>query len=144
MKTSPLLAMATPVGEVEAVRLPHAALADARLAELQQHAAVGRKLRHLQALAVFRAGIGDPEIAVMIDGGLMRLDEQAGAEILQRLAVGTDFEHAFAVVGLAAVHPPRKLFLSSTVMALTGFQPRDICAQFVTRWYGLGRSFAQG
>src|SRR5271170_2517774 len=79
----------------------------AGLAELQEHAAVGTKLRHLHALRALRRGIGDPEIAVLVDGRLVRLDEEAGAEILQRLAVGSKLDDGNAIVGFTAVDGPK-------------------------------------
>ena len=42
----------------------------------------------------------------MIDGDLVRLHEQIGAEIPDRLPVGADFEHGLAACFLAAVDAP--------------------------------------
>jgi hypothetical protein len=60
-------------------------------AELQEHAAIGTELRHLHAFHALRRGIGHPEIAILIDGRLVRLDEKTGAEIPKCLAVGAKF-----------------------------------------------------
>src|SRR6202030_1527017 len=78
----------------------------AGLAELQEHAAVGTELRHLHAFHALRRGIGHPEIAVLIDGRLVRLDEKPGAEIPECLAVGSKFDDWNAVVRLTTVHGP--------------------------------------
>src|SRR5205823_3613309 len=79
----------------------------ARLAEFQEHAAVGRQFCHLHAFAVFRRGVGYPEIAVLIDRRLMRLDEQTGAEILQCRAVRAKRDDRDAAVCLTTVHGPK-------------------------------------
>ena len=76
------------------------------LPSLQEHAAVGAELRHLHAFRALRRGIGDPEIAVLVDGRLVRFDEEAGAEILQCLAVGSEFDDRNAVVRFTTVHGP--------------------------------------
>src|SRR6266478_2171824 len=80
--------------------------AKAWLAELQEHAAVGTELRHLHSLHALRRGIRHPEIAILIDGRLMRLDEEAGAEIPQCLAVGAEFDDRNAVVRFATINGP--------------------------------------
>src|ERR1700730_5960054 len=74
------------------------------LPSFKKHAAVGTELRHRHAFHALRRGVGHPEIALLVDGRLVRLDEEAGAEILQCLAVGPKFDDRNAVVRFTTVH----------------------------------------
>src|SRR5215468_7313392 len=66
----------------------------------------GTELRHLKALRALRPGIGHPDIAVLVDGHLVRLDKKTSAEILQGVAVGGELDHRNAVVRFTTVRDP--------------------------------------
>src|SRR5437879_10885791 len=58
----------------------------AGFAELQQDLAVGTELDRLHALAVLRLEVDAPDIAILVDGDAVAVDERPCAEILQRLS----------------------------------------------------------
>jgi hypothetical protein len=76
------------------------------LAKFQNCAAVGTELCHLHPFHALRRSIDHPEIAVLIDRRLVRLDKEASAEIPQRLAVGPKFDDRNAVVRFTTVNGP--------------------------------------
>ena len=139
MKMSPLLATATPVG---ASNVSKSARPGPWLAEFQQDLARRAELGHLHSLVALCSCVGDPHISVLIDRSLVRFNEQPGAEILQRLAVGTELDNRLTGV-VSQRSAAQKLFCASTAIALIGAQPRGVVAQLRHQTNGLGRSFAQ-
>src|SRR5262245_55013565 len=84
------------------VELVGAIAGDAGLAQRQQYLAVGTELEHLVALAVLAEPVGDPHVALAVDGEAMRKKEEPGAEALHQRAGGIELEdrwQARAVAG---------------------------------------------
>src|SRR5205085_6676835 len=75
------------------IELVVAAAGDAGLAKREQKLAVGTEFENLMPLALDADAVGDPDIAVAIDVQAVREDQHSGAEALDQLAGGIEFEN---------------------------------------------------
>src|ERR1700722_10612472 len=102
-KMTPFGATSTADGALNSSGPPAGAAA---LAEPHQLLAVGAELDRLMALAVLADAVGDPDVAVGIDGEAVGQHEQPRAERLHELARGVEFEDRIEVRTVAGERVP--------------------------------------
>jgi len=78
---------------------------DAGFAKPHHDFSVGAELNYLLAFAVGAAGVRYPDETFLVDPEAMRVDEQAGAKVLQHLAAGIEFENRGEVGASAGTWP---------------------------------------
>ena len=116
-------------------------------AERHQHRAVGAELEDLLSHLAVAARIGDPQVAVAIDGGAVREEEQPGAKGPEQpagLVVYEDRRLGPALAGIVGtpVHDVNRA-VGRRLEAVTAahFTPGGSCPQSRAVRYGCGRSF---